>query len=555
MNLKEEFDEGEKFVRDEWSLQGQRKGNDVFSNFFETTIRSLGGLIAAYDLSKRDIFLRRAKDLGERLIRAFDSTSGLPTPLVDLVTGRTRWSYHYQSIADIGTNQLEFRALAERTGKEFFSKISMRAFDEIVTAAEQLDTGVIPNMFRGEKEDVHSTRFPGSAVSMGGSGDSYYEYLIKLYVQSRGGDERYRKMFIKAMNAMIKTLLGKTRKGTFFIGTSQKGMLSDVQGFMEHLVCFVPGTLMLGANTLEISSDFGVAERKKWVEVAEAITETCYKMYKLAPSGLAPEKVEFEVEGSISSDKADMVIPADSARNLLRPETVESLYFMWYYTGNPKYRQYATEIFEAFKKHSKAAFGYSAVVDVRNVPTMHANSQETFFLAETLKYLFLIFSPRDTVNLDEFVFNTEAHPLRYSDGSGKRVVSPNEQDEKAAAAGQVAQPRKDCPVAKCAAPKPGCRMAVGAERTFTDDGCPVLCQVVCDKEATASAAAANAGGTAVKERIKTSAPVPSSVKATPAPLAPTASESASVAMPIPAIGADGGGKGYEYWSRALDEDL
>jgi mannosyl-oligosaccharide alpha-1,2-mannosidase len=38
--------------------------------------------------------------------------------------------------------------------------------------------------------------------------------------------------------------------------------------------------------------------------------------------------------------------------------------------------------------------------------------QQSFFMAETLKYLYLLFSPRDLVSLDEFVFNTEAHPFK-----------------------------------------------------------------------------------------------------------------------------------------------
>merc|ERR1712176_631757 len=85
---------------------------------------------------------------------------------------------------------------------------------------------------------------------------------------------------------------------------------------------------------------------------------------------------------------------------------------MGYYTGDHKYRQKAYEMFSAFEKHSKAKYGYSAVADVRQGRVKQRDSQESFWLAETLKYAYLIFSPRSTLNLEEFVLNTEAQPLR-----------------------------------------------------------------------------------------------------------------------------------------------
>lgn len=57
-------------------------------NLFETTIRLLGGLLAAYHLSGGDaLYLTRATDLGQRLLPAFDSPSGIPFSDVNLRTG------------------------------------------------------------------------------------------------------------------------------------------------------------------------------------------------------------------------------------------------------------------------------------------------------------------------------------------------------------------------------------------------------------------------------------------------------------------------------------
>merc|ERR1711948_148000 len=93
---------------------------------------------------------------------------------------------------------------------------------------------------------------------------------------------------------------------------------------------------------------------------------------------------------------ADMSIPNDGAHNLLRPEAIEAIYYMHYYTGDPKYRRWAYEMFSALNRHCKTRYGYSAVADVRKNPVRHKDSQESFWLAETLKYFYLIFAPRNT---------------------------------------------------------------------------------------------------------------------------------------------------------------
>lgn len=100
------------------------------------------------------------------------------------------------------------------------------------------------------------------------------------------------------------------------------------------------------------------------------------------------------------------------ARYMLRPETVESLFIAWRLTGHVKYRQYAWNIFSAIEKHCRLEDGgYATVFDVDTVPVSLDNKQETFFLSETLKYLYMTFSDSGVIPLDEYVFNTEGHPL------------------------------------------------------------------------------------------------------------------------------------------------
>ena len=104
--------------------------------------------------------------------------------------------------------------------------------------------------------------------------------------------------------------------------------------------------------------------------------------------------------------------PADT-HNLLRPETVESLFYLWRLTGETKYRDQGWEIFNAFEKYTRLPEGYSSISNVKNPgAVLPKNKMESFFLGETLKYFYLLFSDSsEEIPLDRWVFNTEGHPL------------------------------------------------------------------------------------------------------------------------------------------------
>lgn len=105
------------------------------------------------------------------------------------------------------------------------------------------------------------------------------------------------------------------------------------------------------------------------------------------------------------------------AHCLLRPETVESLFILYRLTKDKKYQEYGWSIFQAIEKHAKiSSGGYSSLNSVKDTKLGFRDKMESFFLGETLKYLFLLFSDVDIVPLDKFVFNTEAHilPIRKS---------------------------------------------------------------------------------------------------------------------------------------------
>lgn len=101
-----------------------------------------------------------------------------------------------------------------------------------------------------------------------------------------------------------------------------------------------------------------------------------------------------------------------SAGYPLRPEIMESAYYLYYFTRDPRYLEMGRTFFDALVKHCRTDAGYAAL---RNVETKaKRDNMESFFLAETLKYLYLLFSPPEKLDLKKSVFNTEAHPMRKS---------------------------------------------------------------------------------------------------------------------------------------------
>jgi hypothetical protein len=129
-------------------------------------------------------------------------------------------------------------------------------------------------------------------------------------------------------------------------------------------------------------------------------------MYARMPTGIAPEFVQFK-------EDLDFGVGSGAPHYLLRPETVESFFVLYHLTGDPVYREWGWEVFQAIERYCKTTAGYGSLHDVRQVAGRPENKMESFFLAETMKYMFLLFDPETPIDLlNKHVFNTEAHPVR-----------------------------------------------------------------------------------------------------------------------------------------------
>uniref|UniRef100_A0A7S1B773 alpha-1,2-Mannosidase n=1 Tax=Corethron hystrix TaxID=216773 RepID=A0A7S1B773_9STRA len=399
MELYEEFDRAKEWVRTKLHYNVQ---NPIST--FETTIRSLGGLLAAYDRSGDAVFLTKAVDLGDRLLATFNTKSGLPSgqSLLKKGTGGSAgWLRGSYVLAEVATLQVEFRYLAAVTGNRKYATTSEKVF-HMLKEVEPED-GLYPYKL-GWDAHTNKIRFTNTQISFGAMGDSFYEYLLKVWIQGGKKESMYREMYDKSIDGMANKLIQKTKKEKLtYIAERSNGRL---QHKMDHLACFMGGLLALGAYTDPGGLDSERAQRD--LQLAKDITYTCYQMYKQMPSGIAPEFSTFDC------GRGRDLCPGRARYYILRPETVESLFVLHQLTGDPVYRQWGWEIFQAIEKHCRTQIAYAGLKDVSVATPVKDDKMESFFLAETIKYLYLLFDEDGKVDLlGRHVFNTEAHPLRW----------------------------------------------------------------------------------------------------------------------------------------------
>ncbi|GMH03863.1 hypothetical protein Nepgr_005702 [Nepenthes gracilis] len=385
MGLDEQFQRAR-----EWVATSLDFNKDYDASVFETTIRVVGGLLSAHDLSQDKVFLEKAKDIADRLLPAWDSPSGIPYNIINLAHGRPHnpgWTGGNSILADSGTEQLEFIALSQRTGDP---KYQLKVENVITLLNKTFPAdGLLPIYI-----DPRSGTASYSTITFGAMGDSFYEYLLKAWIQGNktAAVKHYRDMWETSMKGLL-SLVRRTTPSSFTYICERNG--NSINDKMDELACFVPGMLALG------SSGYGPGDSEKFLLLAEELAWTCYNFYQSAPTKLAGENYLF-------NDGQDMSL--GTSWNILRPETVESLFYLWRLTGNKTYQEWGWNIFQAFEKNSRTESGYVGLKDVNT--GVKDNMMQSFFLAETLKYLYLLFSPPTVIPLDEWVFNTEAHPLR-----------------------------------------------------------------------------------------------------------------------------------------------
>lgn len=363
MGLEDEADKAKSLIIERLSFD-----RDVTVKNFEITIRILGGLLSGFELTGDTRLLRLAEDLGTRLLPAFESPTGMPYMYVNLKTGKT--SGTTSNPAEIGTLVLEFGTLAKHTGKPIFFNKAKRALVELHRRRSKI--GLV-----GEEIDVETGEWKSRVSHVGGGIDSYYEYLLKC--SRLFADRECEAMWREGLRALNERLAETARSGLWY---GSVDMVTGKRTASEFgaLHAFLPAVLALGGD----------------LEHARRLQDSCFRMWNL--HGIEPEVLDY---------RAMRVVHAGYP---LRPEIVESAYYLHRATKDPRYLEMGRTFFDALVAHCRTASGYTVLKSV--VTREKGDLMPSYFLAETLKYLYLLFAPEKVLDLDHVVFNTEAHPFR-----------------------------------------------------------------------------------------------------------------------------------------------
>ena len=341
---------------------------DIYVKNFEIAIRLLGGLLSSYQLTGDKRLLSLAEDLGSRLLPIFNSPTGLPYVYVNLRTGRTRDPI--TNPAETGTLLLEFGTLSKLTGKPVFYEKAKRALVE--TFKRRSPLGLV-----GESINVETGTWTNTDSHISGGIDSYYECLWKCWLLF--GDEDCRDMWNASIPAINKYLADEIR-GELWYGHADMQTGERTKTQYGALDAFFPALLALSGD----------------LERARRLQAASFKMWNLY--GIEPETLDYKT----------MQVVARSYH--LRPEIIESTYYLYHYTGVPEYRRMGERMFDDFVKYCRTEAGYAALADV--IGKQQLDEMQSFVLAETFKYFYLLFASPETLQFDKVIFNTEAHPLK-----------------------------------------------------------------------------------------------------------------------------------------------
>lgn len=360
----------------------------------------VGGLLSAHLLSKAADFevrdhwpcegplLDLAVDVAHRLIPAFQTSTGMPYGTVNLRHGVPPEETPITCTAGVGTFLLEFATISRLTGDPIFEQLAIRAIDYLHKTRSKID-------LLGNHINTSDGKWTAIDATIGAGVDSFFEYLVKGSMLLR--DPKFLDMFYVYYDSANKLM---KRDDWFFVVHKDNGQIT--LPIFQSLEAFWPGLLSL----------IGDLEQAK---------KSILNYHQIAREyGFLPE----------SYDLSNSQVKRNGYP--LRPEYVESLFYLYRSTQDPHLLMMAAEVVESIEKSTKTSCGYATVKNVEN--HMIEDRMESFFLAETLKYLYLIFanethfinnpgshgkrinvSGRECiVDAGGYIFNTEAHPIDIS---------------------------------------------------------------------------------------------------------------------------------------------
>ncbi|XP_062222812.1 alpha-mannosidase I MNS4 isoform X2 [Phragmites australis] len=366
----------------EWVGKNVRFDINKTVSVFETNIRILGGLLSAHLIasdyatgmriqSYDDQLLHLALDLAQRLLPAFDTPTGIPFGSVNLLYGVDENESKITSTAGGGTLTLEFGVLSRLTNNTVFEQVAKNSVRGIWARRSKLNlVGAHINVFTGE--------WTQKDAGIGTSIDSFYEYLLKAHLLF--GDEEYLYMFQQAYKAAMHYL----HHDPWYVEVNMNSG-ATVWPLFNSLQAFWPGLQVLAGDV-----DPAIRTHAAFFSV--------WKKYGFTPEGF---------------NLATSTVQNGQRSYPLRPELIESTYWLFKATRDHRYLDVGRDILASLQYGAKCPCGYCHISDVET--HKQDDHMESFFLAETVKYLWLLFDlaagPDNIVENGpyKYIFSTEGH--------------------------------------------------------------------------------------------------------------------------------------------------
>lgn len=389
-------------------------------SLFETTIRYLGGMLSGYDFLSGPLahladdpgnvaaLLEQSANLANNLSYAFNTSSGVPynmlhfsnRSVVDKPNG----------LATVGTLILEWTRLADLTGNTSYASLVAKAENYLLnpspSAAEPFP-GLV-----GSYINTTTGQFLDARGGWVGGDDSFYEYLIKMYVYDPARYKVLKDRWVAAADSTITHLTSHPapRPDLTFVAAYDNTSLLLLS---QHLACFDGGNFILGGQVLQ---------NQRYIDYGLALVDGCHATYASTATHIGPEVFAWDPDRIPAGQEAFFAQNGFYILDpgyQLRPEVIESYYYAYRATGDTKYQDWAWDAFVAVNETTRVGSGYSTIVDVTAKDGGgFVDMMESFWFAEVLKYSYLIQVDDDAEwqvsrnGNNKWVWNTEAHPVR-----------------------------------------------------------------------------------------------------------------------------------------------
>ena len=385
-------------------LQLVRLVEKMYKNFdidstvqvFETTIRILGSLLSTHlyitdprkavylgDDYDGSSLLKLSVDLADRLLVAYKTRTGLPLPRINLrdkFKGLTHEMAKENNVAAIASPMFEFTVLSYLTGDRKYEKVTRYAFDKVWDM--RTSHNLLPSSFNPDDRNCYSI-----LTGIGASIDSFYEYALKGSVLF--DDNELYKTWETAYSA-----LKMYSRSDWFYNNIDSSTGAVITNWIDSLSAFFPGVQVLAGD------------------LDDAVLKHIMSLKLWNTFGGIPERWRFEFLNKTSMDEEtvkSLILPLEWYP--LRPEFIESTYFLYRATKDPFYLNIGVRILRDFQTRFKGKCGFAGIQNI--FEGIRQDRMETFALSETLKYLYLLFDEDNELHhtRDNIIFSTEAHPL------------------------------------------------------------------------------------------------------------------------------------------------